>query len=74
MKPTIKVFESFEDADAYAEEEQLRLTPEERIELCFQLSIAGWELHHGSLPQESIRANPNIIVKSLHEDGVDELQ
>jgi hypothetical protein len=67
MKPVIRTFDSFADADAYTEEEQLSLTPEERIELCYLISMAGFELHHGELPQARLRDCRSFKVVGLKD-------
>ena len=48
-KPVINIFDTFEDADDFTRRERLKMTPSELIELCYELSIATWELHYGEL-------------------------
>ena len=66
-KPVINIFDTFEDADDFTRRERLKMTPSELIELCYELSIATWELHYGELPKESLKNNPNISIRDLKE-------
>ena len=67
VEKTWREFDSFEEADAFTEHEQLQLSPEERIELCIKISMAGWQLHHGALPEKSMREHPIIRIADVKD-------
>ncbi|MEZ4754952.1 MAG: hypothetical protein R3A13_11720 [Bdellovibrionota bacterium] len=66
-KPKIHIFDSFEEADDFTKKERLKLSPSERIELCYELSLASWELHKGKLPEASLRDPSEIKFRDLKE-------
>jgi hypothetical protein len=63
MKPVIRTFNSHEEAEAFLLAERKALSPQERIELCFQVSMQVWQLHHPDTPTSSLRENPRIEVR-----------
>jgi hypothetical protein len=63
MKRIIRTFDSHEEADAFVLAERLAMTPAERLNLCFRISMQGWRLHNPKKPMGSLRENVKIEVR-----------
>ena len=61
------VFDTFKDADEHDKALEKLRTPAERILDCYALSIQGWKLHKGKLPEPNLRNNPKIDTRELKE-------
>ena len=65
MKPIIRTFDSHAEADEFSRQQDMAMTPVERLELCYRISIEGWKLHNPGKTPQSIRESGHVEVRDL---------
>ena len=65
MKKTFQIFDSHEDADNFLIDQNRKMSPSERLRLCYSISIHGWKLHHPSDRIVPLRENVQFRIRSL---------